>query len=689
MLGAPNNSAKRHILRPNYPYLYYTSNATVLLAMHPLVPIANLIPLILFLIVVRRWFSECSSLAQWAIAWLLSQVVVTASTYLLSCTLVSFVSPTLYAANTILLGIEVCLLVAVAIYNRQAIKTWRPNLSGYLTTATLRSAIYTALCLTFSYFLFDVQFFEQDGTLHRSLVYWDITAHYPIVQSFIFGDNFPARDETAAELPLLYHFFSDLQIANNGALGASLTNAFLLVSVLSLTSLMILVREYARVLFKSEVAGWVAGVLVITSSNLRWAVDFLNPWSHFGLLEPLYEPVHPFIYSVPKYPFATFNVSMFNVFYFVEERHVIFASALVIVTALFVRAHFRPSLLAAITSGAVLGMFCEWNFFILPLLLLILFSGIIIPGRRAALFAMLCSVCLVTGYLMLSTKAVLASSEWFNKNYVRLRFNFNFATDRPGDVINLWRFIQYYAFCAGPTLMCAGLALCVLWGRSRRDFWVLMPITIGTFILINTVQPMPNSIYENHKWVKPLQGFLNILAVAPIALLLQKKTALRVTSATLMVIALTISGIAEAIAFLRCPSMVFSPYPSELVNLIRDKTQPQDVFITALPSQVLLAGRRVYYLDRSNLGGTQPHIQGLGFRFKKRAAREARIFASKSIEEFCAIAQELRVNVVEFSKSQQTLAIFASLTDKVLFTAPPWNEAEPRAYVSTAFCSAG
>jgi hypothetical protein len=197
---------------------------------------------------------------------------------------------------------------------------------------------------------------------------------------------------------------------------------------------------------------------------------------------------------------------------------------------------------------------------------------------------------------------------------------------------------------------------------------------------------MANSIYENHKWVKPWQGFLNILAVAPCALLLHKRTSLRIALTVCVSLLLTISGVMEALAFTRSFTMPIAPYPSEMIKLIWEKTRPHDVFVTALPREVLLAGRRVYFLHHKSLEGTTPHIQGLGFKFALRAGQEARLYRATSPETFCSVALELKVDVIEFSAEQQRLPLYAAIQEHELFNAVPYKQTEPRSYVSTRFC---
>ena len=222
---------------------------------------------------------------------------------------------------------------------------------------SFREMTFLILALSFSYALFYPQVFQQGTMLYRSGVYWDFTAHYPIVQNFVFGDNFPAMDETAGELPLMYHFFGDLQVALTSALGTSLADSFLWISALSLTSLLVLVREFAKDLFKSEAAGWAAAIFVVSSSNLRWIFDLIGSPCEPTTIKPVFGYVHAARHGIPKCAFGEFNVSMFNLFYFIEERHVLFSSALIVLGAMLLRGVTALPVVRGALLGTIFSLF--------------------------------------------------------------------------------------------------------------------------------------------------------------------------------------------------------------------------------------------------------------------------------------------------------------------------------------------
>lgn len=652
--------------------------------MAPLAILINLFPAVLAAVPLRRLWPERSLLGIAAAGWLLGQVVLMPCTYALACFLARHLSPTLTAAGEILLFLEATVLVVVLIAERRRVAWRAPGRSGALALTDLA---FLVLALSFSYALFSPHAYQEGAELYRSGLYWDFTAHYPIVQNFVFGDNFPAQDETAAGLPLLYHFYGDLQVALASALGTTLAESFLWVSTLSLACLLVLVREFAKDLFKSEVAAWAAAAFVVTSSNIRWVFDLLGSACKPATLAPLEQYVHAARHGIAKCSFGDFNVTMFNLFYFVEERHVLFSCALIVLAAMLLRA------LPAVTAvrGAILGvlfsLFCNWNIFLLPMLLLLLLPGAFRRGSCvASVVAMALLIC-ISAVQAAAVREVVTSSPWFEASGTNPSVNFNFATEDYTQAITLRRFVQYYAFSIGPTVLCALLGMVALFRDDRRTFWLLGPVLVGTFLLINSVQPLPQSIFENHKWVKPWQTVLNVVAAAPVALLCRRFSFPRSLGVLALLGVMTFSGIAEAPPyFTKEDSKKVADYPSPLIDEIRAKTRPNAVFATSNPREVLLAGRRIYYLNNKDMDGTIPHLRGLNFRFTARERSQGALYAAQSPQELCVTGRQLGVSIVEFSPTQQESELFRQVSQHTIIRATVERKRAEFAFVSLDFC---
>lgn len=653
-----------------------------------LAALSNLIPTLLLVVFLRRLSTGWSLLGVFAVAWALGQVLLVPLTYLLACWLVGSLSPTLAAVSELLLLMQAAALaVTVLVFRPKPFRALRQAFKSRGARGCIIDAAFLTAAVSFSYFFYVPHVIEEPGAIYRSSAYWDFTAHYPIVQNFVFGDNFPAKDETAGELPLLYHFFSDLQVAIVSALGGSLSGAFLWVSVLSLVSLLVLMREFARALFASEAAGWAAAIFAITSSDVRWLFDLVGAPCKEPFIRPFLSFIAPMKQSMVQCPFGNFNVSMFNMFYFLEERHLLFSSVLVLIAAMLLRAFALQGVARGILVGALFALFSQWNVFILPMLLLLLLPGLL---RRSSVLGASAAILTLVGVGVMQATAVkeaVMGSGWFRTEELQAHLNLGFATEDVSKSISLQRFLEYYGFAIGPMLLCAAIGLVLMWRRSKRDFALFVPVLLGTFVLINTVQALPQSVYENHKWVKPWQGFLQIAAAAPVAALLVRGSVLRVILAFTLVVVLSVSGIAEAIPFMQVGKReLLVDYPSPLIDGIREKTRPSDVIATSSPREVLMAGRRVYYLDNTDLAGTIPHLRGLSFRFSRRAELQQQLYRAFDPVGFCEVAAELGVAVVEFSPEQQAKPLFSQLAEQVILRADIPRKNGSFAFVSTGFC---
>lgn len=658
--------------------------------MPALAVLSSILPTALVFAVMLRLRGPAALVPLVAISWLIGQVAVTALAYLISCALVPVVSPTLQAAHLVVLALEAIVAVVLCIRHRRDFGPMlREIRSAFYSDAPWLQVVSLAAALFFSHALFEWHFFLDGNVLYRSKIYWDITAHYPIIQNFVFGDNFPAVDETAAGIPLIYHFFGDLQVAQYVSLGASLPGALLWVSTLSLAALMLLAQRLAEEVCKSRAAGVAAALIIISASNLRWLAEFFSPPPESSVFAPFTRAVSPMSYSAPLYPFGSFNVSMFNLFYFVEERHLIFSCALVALTAYLGRDRRPMSDAAALIAGVLLALFCGWNIFILPILGLLLLPRLFNPQLRRSALIMIAVMGTINLAHVAHANAVISASPWFDSAAAYPKLNFGFAAPKVDSPVTLGRFLGYYAFSIGPMLLCVAAGGVMLWRRARPDFWLLVPAIVVTFVLINTVQPMSTSVYENHKWVKPWQALCAVVAAAPISALIGRASLLPRAGGALLLVLLTLPGIPEAVPFFNRGSKArLAEYPSRFIGLIWDKTAPQEVFATQNPREILLAGRKIYYLNNDNLGGTIPHLRGLRFKFPQRLTSQLQLYAVMKAEDFCSTAQQLGVHVVEFSPQQQWLPVYSKVKHWELFSATPEGEQGRFSYVSTRECAA-
>lgn len=212
--------------------------------------------------------------------------------------------------------------------------------------------------------------------------------------------------------------------------------------------------------------------------------------------------------------------------------------------------------------------------------------------------------------------------------------------DQP---FSLNRAITFYSFSYGIKIIFFIIGSVYLWKTNRKLFIVLLGIIIPTFILVNNIQLSPSSIYENHKWLRPMNVIVDIIVGAIIFIaFFRRKILVLATFGISMLFFLTISGIIELMPFLNSkPSKVYAAYPSPIMTAIWHHTPPQATFIGSDTREILLAGRKVFL--GKTLGGN--------FRLKKRERRTIikAIYNSTTIAEVCSHTNRHGITHIEFT----------------------------------------
>jgi hypothetical protein len=218
--------------------------------------------------------------------------------------------------------------------------------------------------------LFSVAFYrphlvQSPEAVGRSPIYWDFNVHAPIVQTFVFGDNFPPENESFAGVPETYHFFFDLLTAIPVSFGVGLADAFLLVSATTLFALLGSLAGFTEELAGTALPGMIAALLACTSSSLHFFTEWFSDGGSF--LSPFraaFDARHPYVFSFVKgTPFA-YNGTMFNLFYYLEERQLVFASGFLLAAALLLATRGTWKTSACLAAGAFFGLFVFWHLFV-------------------------------------------------------------------------------------------------------------------------------------------------------------------------------------------------------------------------------------------------------------------------------------------------------------------------------------
>ena len=524
-------------------------------------------------------------------------------------------------------------------------RPFRPEAAGKLLFLCASGA--------FAFFFYRPHLAQTSAAIYRSPVYWDLKVHLPIVQNFVFGDNFPAQNESFAGAPETYHFFFDLLTAIPVSFGVDLAPAFLLVSAGALFAVLGLLAGFAEELTGQAFPGMLAALLACTSSSLRF-LDFFRAHRFADLWTDAFQNrQHPYLFSFlpgnPN-PFA-YNGSMFNLFYFVAERQLVFASGFLLASVLLLQTRARWNLPACFAAGVGLGLFCFWHLFVTISLGAALVWLLATSGQRRQTAAILAGMAAVGIVFLLWTQSVTAH-DWFRPEArPEIRFDPAFPTALRGPAFSLAGALGFWTYAWGLKLPIAAAGLVLAFRTRRPLFDALACVVIPTFLLVSTVRLFPLSVYDNHKWLRPMNLFVDLAAgFFLVAGLLRARAPLpvKVAAFAAATVALTLSGALELVPFLRSrPTVLYANYPTPLTGAVRARTAPRSVFVSLEANALHLAGRRLFVGNDADERGVRSLIASAGFDVARRQRIVAEIQGSETREDFCRLAHGNRIDWVD------------------------------------------
>ena len=530
-----------------------------------------------------------------------------------------------------------------------------------LTPIVFGKAFLLVAVFLFAYSFYGPHLALRDSSIFVSPTYWDFQWHAPLIQDFVFGDNFPAQNESFAGVPATYHYFWGFLVALYSATGLDLIMAINLISIATLLFLLTAIVGFGEEVFGSFPAGIISLLLAVTSSSLRFVSYFFENQNQGFLLmfKGIFTNIsHPFFFSfISGNPFG-YNGSMFNLFYFLEERQMVFGMIFLLFMAWVLFNRRKISNLWLMVIGLLGGIFFLWHLFIaITVLCSFLFLLVFDKDRRKTL-VLLVSFGTVFLLFLVYFKSVVASF-WFYPDIASFpKINFNFPTFNQEYPLSLLNALGYYVFAYGAKIPVFIMAAILLFRANRRLFWALISVVLPTFILVNSVQLSPLSIYDNHKWLRPM----NVVVDLVVGFALYKFLTLKMSWSSftpilrmigfLLFVLLTASGIIELMPFLNSkPEVVYAKYPSPLILALREKTAPQSVFLGQGENnkEIQLAGRKVFL---GNYAG-----QDLRLRKDLREAIINKIYASGTLSDLCSLANENGIDFVEYSSSPEIFKI--------------------------------
>jgi hypothetical protein len=551
-----------------------------------------------------------------------------------------------YASYTTLLIV----LIAIALYPKRLKELFEFFIIDDSFIKQLKSfdTVFILFCFFFSVFFFSPHLFMNQNAIYQSPIYWDFHWHVGIIQNFAYGNNFPPQNESFSGVPMTYHYFGDFVIAIYESVGLSLTQAINFVSTLAFLFLFITIVGVCQELFHRKSIGYLAVLFTMTSSSWRFISDFqsMKGESIFEMIGHIFANTsHPFNFSFLPGE-SIYNGTMFNLFYYLEERHIIFGPIylLLAMVILYKRKTIPPKWL--FVSGLLLGTFFFWHIYITAMVFIAALCILLFDGDRKKTLLLLTGFFLTLGPQYSFTKETLANPQWFYQNETTFpRFNPTFATG--GHYHNLEAMIQltvaYFTFAYGLKLLFFIISMCIIWRKNKSLAKVLLAIIIPTFIMINTLEISPQGIADNHKLLLPMNVLVNVVAAFSVwSLFFQKKTWMRITLGGICVLLLTLGGIIELMPFLNSkPTDAYAQYgKNSLTQTIRRESKPRDVFLVRHIKEAHLAGRRLF------IGPSAGPIDA--FNKEARDKTVKRIYEAKSFADMCKTTKGTDITWVEF-----------------------------------------
>lgn len=529
--------------------------------------------------------------------------------------------------------------------------------------------------LLFSYLFYAPHLKINNGIIYTSPVYWDFKWHAPLIQNFAYGDNFPPQNESFSGMPQTYHFFWGFLVSIYDIAGLDIVSAINLISILSLFFLLTSVIGLSEEFFKSTIAGIISVLLIITSSSLHFIHYFISNF-HGNLISFMTGIItntnNPYFFSfINGNPYA-YNGTMTNMFYFLAERQMVIGIIFLLffVFIIYKRSSMPNNILVII--GILMGTFFLWHLYITIMVICSFCFLLIFDNNRKKTLILFLPFGLIF-FLNLVYFRQVTDSIWFTQDIKSFpKLNFNFSTmdwEYNSSIFNVLNIINYYSYAYGIKLIFILIGLIFLRNNNKKAFIIFLSIIIPSLILINTIQLSPLSIYDNHKWLRPMNFIIDLLTGFTFyKVFIFKKSQRYLYLGVLPFILLTLSGFIELMPFLNSkPNNKYAVYTSPLIKKIRQQTKPKSVFLSPNIREIQLAGRKVF------LGDYSGQELGLNTNLRKKIIND--IYYSKNITYFCGVVKKYNIDYVEgdISKALNNNSI-------IKFTSPD-GEKQKRSFV--------
>jgi hypothetical protein len=584
-----------------------------------------------------------------ALSWFIGQYLFTILAFLIATGLSSLTTGVLLKSSLLVLLMTGCALFFLRKWTLVIVQQFllKENIKLFFHPTNILLILF---CLIFSYIFFIPHLSYQNGVIARSPIYWDYHWQMSLIQNFVHGDNFPPENEAFAGIPANYHYFWMVNTGIYQSLGLNAVDAINFTSIIQFFFLLLILVGIAIEFFGSKLAGFFAVLLSITSSSLHF-IDYFRRFTFNTVLEAVTKifttTEHPWNISLFRdLHFFVYNGTFFNLFYFIEERQMIPAVIFMLISIWVINERRQFSSILIFVIGLLMGSFFLWHLHVtLMVLCAILFSLILGSERKKTLF-LLFGFCIAFVPHLLFFKN-LTHTEWFVPQTTEFpKINFGFA-DQENKPYSLYHAVIWYSYSYGLKVLLLPLGLLVIFTKYRKYALGIIAVVVPTFLLVNTIQLSPNSIYENHKFLRPMNFAIDLTAGFVISFLFfQKRQALLKILGVLVLVAVTASGIIELMPFINSkPSQGVAKYPSELTYAIRTNTPSKSVFVGNDEYDIYLAGRKLF------LAKEQRGHDDVALDKKKRQKVISDLYDASDMTVFCRLTRGYNIDFVEFNNA--------------------------------------
>ncbi|HLC93987.1 MAG TPA: hypothetical protein VJH96_00250 [Patescibacteria group bacterium] len=593
-----------------------------------------------FWVILRRTIEKINNtLIAFSLIFFISTYVSVMCIFFIAIILSPFTSGLLLKASAIYLFF----LVLYIFYSKVLVLSLSPLFLVQVTKKNVSKGIAFFLLFILIYVFFSRHLALFGDKLYTSYVYWDFRDNIRIVENFAQGDNFPPQNEGVSGYPNIYHYFWFMIPAIYQVFGLDIAMAYNFASSLALFFLLLTAMGIMKNYVKTRIGYVLLPLFILTHGSLKFVDDIKAVLSKKIFLKDLFLTTRPDMVDFNINGAFGYNGSMWNIFYFLNERQLIFAT-FALLLYLYILLHVRSfSRCFLIFLGIIYGAFFQWHIFITFMCVIIgLFYGVLClffmkkkeEIHKLLLFVGTVSITAIVYYVIL--RLYISSNPLFDSSSLAASLRINpFFHTMPTYRPSFSHFLMYYVYGYGIRFAFSIYAFYYFFIYRRKVFYLLVA-TVPIFIFINTVQFAPEQntayIYENHKLFRPFNVIMDIFTVTSIIGTIRFLHTLPRMFLVFVILPLTVfSGMISLVGYsFQRPIFVYADFNNVFYKRIR-QTPPRSAFIADDYRYVFLAGRRGY--------ASLVFYTGLKVPLERQRSQEQLVNLNTS-DEICAFARE-------------------------------------------------